>query len=144
MAPVLNVLLEILRILRFARNCIKRFPGRRASLQVLALLGRKLTAWWCFWRGKLGSYGRQIPAKHPFVGTESSSYSASGNSAAAGGYLVAASGVPASASHPGPSLHERRSRASTPLPLAQEASVVVPGTRVLFALRAAPVTGFQS
>jgi hypothetical protein len=104
MAPVLNVLLEILRILRFARNCIKRFPGRGASL--LALLGRKLSAWWRFWRGKSGSYGGRKPAKRPIVGTsEASSYSVSDGSAVAGGYVVAASSVPPSASHP--SLHER-------------------------------------
>ena len=55
MAPVLKVLLEIQRILRFARDSIKRFPGR--GINVLALLGRKLTVWWRYWRGKLGSYG---------------------------------------------------------------------------------------
>ena len=103
MAPVLNVLLEILRILRVAREYIKRFPGRGASL--LALLGRKLTAWWRFWRGKLGSHGGRKPTKRPFVGTEASSYSVSGGSTAVGGYVVAASSVPPSASHP--SLHER-------------------------------------
>jgi hypothetical protein len=103
MAPVLNVLLEILRILRFARDYIKRFPGRGASL--LALLGRKLTAWWRFWRGKLGSYGGRKSARRPFVGTEASSSSVSGGSAVVGGYVVAASYVPPSASRP--SLHER-------------------------------------
>jgi hypothetical protein len=103
MAPVLDVLLDILRILRFARDYIKRFPGRGASL--LALLGRKLAAWWRFWRGKLGSHGGRKPAKRPFVGTEASSYSVSGGSTAVGGYVVAASSVPPSASHP--SLHER-------------------------------------
>jgi hypothetical protein len=96
----LNVLLEILRILRIARDYIKRFPGRGASL--LALLGRKLTAWWRIWRGKLGG---TKPAKRPFVGTEASSHSVSGGSAVVGGYVVAASYVPSSASHP--SLHER-------------------------------------
>jgi hypothetical protein len=92
MAPVLNVLLKILRILRFARNCFKRFPGRGASL---------LSAWWRFWRGKLGSYRGRRPAKRP----KASSYSVSGGSAVVGGYVVAASSVPPSASHP--SLHER-------------------------------------
>jgi hypothetical protein len=103
MAPVLDVLLDILRILRFARDYIKRFPGRGASL--LALLGRKLAAWWRFWRGKLGSHGGRNPPKRPFVGTEASSYSVSGGSTAVGGYVVAASSIPPSASHP--SLHER-------------------------------------
>ena len=103
MATVLTVLLEILRISRFARDYIKRFPGRGASL--LALLGRKLNAWWRFWRGKLGSHGGRKIAKRPFVGTQASSYSVSGGSAVVGGYVVAASSVPPSASHP--SLHER-------------------------------------
>src|SRR6266849_9007594 len=103
MARVLNVLLEILLILRFARDNIKHIPGRGASL--LALLGRKLTAWWRFWRGNLGSYGGRKPTRRPFVGTEASSHSVSGGSSAVGGYVVAASYVPTSASHP--SLHER-------------------------------------
>ncbi|KAF8496527.1 hypothetical protein F5888DRAFT_394389 [Russula emetica] len=100
MAPVLNVLLEILRILRLARDYIKRFPGRRGA-SLLALLGRKLTAWWRFWRGKLGSSRGRNPTKRPFVGTEASS----GGSAVVGGYVVAASYVPPSASHS--SLHVR-------------------------------------
>ena len=103
MALVLNVLLEILRILRFARDCIKRFPGRGASL--LALLGRKLTVWWRLLRGKLGSYGGRKTVKRPSVGAEASSHSVSGGSTVVGGYVVAASYVPSSASHP--SLHDR-------------------------------------
>ncbi|SRR6266403_137053 len=103
MARLLNVLLEILRILRFARDYIKRFPGRGGSL--LALLGRKLTVWWRFWRGKLGSFRRRKPAERTFLGTEASSYSVSGGSAIVREYVVAASSVPPSASHP--SLHER-------------------------------------
>ena len=118
MAPVLNVLLEILRILRFARDYIKRFPGRGASL--LALLGRKLTAWWRFWRGKLGSYGGRKPAKRPFVGTKASSYSVSSGSTTVGGYVVAASYVPPSASHP--SLHDRTDGQQQ-----QPATIVYPG-----------------
>jgi hypothetical protein len=92
----LNVLLEILRILRFARDCIKQFPG---GASLLALLGRKLTAWWRFWHGNLGSYhdGGQKPVKRPFIGTEASSYSVSGGSAVVG-CVVAASYVPPSAS----------------------------------------------
>jgi hypothetical protein len=63
---------HILIVLRFARDYIKRFPG---GASLLALLGRKLTAWWRFWRGKLGSYGGRKPARRPFVGpgTEASS-----------------------------------------------------------------------
>lgn len=103
MATVLTVLLDILRILRFARDYIKRFPGRGASL--LALLGRKLTTWWRCWRGKLGSHGGRKTTRRPFVGTQASSYSVSGGPAIVGGYVVAASSVPPSASNP--SLHER-------------------------------------
>ena len=102
MPPVLKVLLEIQRILRFAGDYIKRFPGR--GVYLLTLLGRKLAAWWRFWSGKLGSYGGRKPAGRPSVGTEASSYSVSGSSAVVGGYVVAASYVPSSASHP--SLHE--------------------------------------
>ena len=118
MAMILNVLLDILRILRFARDYIRRFPGRGAYL--LALIGRKLTAWWRFWSRKLGSYGGQKPAKRPFVpvGTEleASSYSdsMSRGSAVTGGYVVAASYVPPSASHP--SLHEQRTDGQQQLP----------------------------
>jgi hypothetical protein len=94
MAPVLIVL-------RVARDYIKRFPG---GASLLALLGRKLAAWWRFWRGKLGSRGGRKPARRPFVGTEASSYPVSGDSAVVGGYVVAASSVPPSSSHS--SLHD--------------------------------------
>ena len=96
MAPALKVLIEIQRILRFARHSINRIPARH-GVYLVALLGRKLTAWWRFWRGKLGSYGGRNS-----VGTEASS---SGGSAVPGGYVVAASYVPPSASSH-PSLHE--------------------------------------
>ena len=95
MAPILKVLIEIQHILRFARDSVKRFPGRH-GVYLLALLSRKLTAWWRSWRGNA--------AKRPSVGTEPSSFSVSGGSAVPGGYVVAASYVPPSASHP--SLHE--------------------------------------
>ena len=107
MAPVLKVFLEIQRILRFARDSIKRLPG--GGVYLLALLGRKLTAWWRFWRGKLGSYGGKKNCLATSVGIELSSCSVSGASGSAvPGYVVAAaaaSRVPQSASHP--SLHER-------------------------------------
>jgi hypothetical protein len=90
----------VLIVLRVARDYIKRFPG---GASLLALLGRKLAAWWRVWRGKLGSCGGRKPASHrrPFVGTEASSRSVSGDSA---GYVIAASSVPPSSSHS--SLHE--------------------------------------
>ena len=96
MAPVLKVL-EFLRIIRtareLARECIRRFPGRGVSL--LAFLGRKLNTWCRFW---LGIFGRPKPAERRLIGSEA------GGSATAGEYVVAASYVPASASHS--SLHE--------------------------------------
>jgi hypothetical protein len=92
MAPVLLKVLEFLRIIRIAT---KRFPGRRGSSLLLALLGRKLKQWWRFW---LGKFGRPKPAVRPFRGTEASSYSVSDASAVVSEYVVAASHVPASAS----------------------------------------------
>ena len=97
---VLKVLLEFLRAMRFARDYIKRFPGCGASL--LALLGRKLNAWWRFWVGKLEPFGRTKPAERPFLRPNTSSYSVP---AAAREYVFAASSVPTSASHL--SHHER-------------------------------------
>ncbi|KAF8481756.1 hypothetical protein DFH94DRAFT_406954 [Russula ochroleuca] len=109
MAPVLKVLLEFLRIVRvlvrIARDYIKCFPRRGASL--LALLGRKLNMW-SVWPGKSGSFGCLRPTEPPFPGTKASSYSVSGGLGAVREYVVAASSVPASASHP--SLHEHTER----------------------------------
>jgi hypothetical protein len=102
MALVLRALLEFLRIIRIARDCIICFPDRGASL--LALLGRKLKAW-CqrIW---LGDFRRPKPAEGRFLGSKASSYSVSGGSAFVREYVVAASSVPVSASHPSP--HERQ------------------------------------
>ena len=104
MALVLRALLEILRIIRLARGCIRRFPVRGASL--LALLGRKLNWWRRFWQENFGDFGRPKSAERRFVETKASLYSVSGDSAQAvvREYVVAASYVPQSASHP--SLHE--------------------------------------
>ena len=108
MAPVLFPVLKVLDILRviriakeLAREHIKRFPGRGAS--ILAFLGRRLKRWCHFW---LENFGRPKPAERRFIGSEARSYSVLGGSATAGEleYVVAASYVPASASHP--SLHE--------------------------------------
>ena len=101
MAPVL----EFLRILRFARNCIKRVPSRgpgTASLaSLLALLGRKLIIWWRFW------FGHPKSAERPSLGSQASSYSVSGGSAVVREYVIAASYVPAVPSASNPSLHGR-------------------------------------
>jgi hypothetical protein len=101
MALALRALLELLRIIRIVRNCIRRFPDRGASL--LAFLGRKLKLLNTWWRFRLEIFGRPKPAERRFLGTEASSYSA-----VAGEYVVAASYVPPSASHP--SLHEHTER----------------------------------
>jgi hypothetical protein len=103
MALVLRALLEILRIIRLARGCIRRFPVRGASL--LALLGRKLNWWRRFWQENFGDFGRPKSTERRFLETKASSYSVSGDSAVVREYVVAASYVPQSASHP--SLHEQ-------------------------------------
>jgi hypothetical protein len=102
MVPVLKVL-EFLRILGIARDCIKRLPGRGASL--LAFLGRRLNTWYRFWLGNFGDFGRYKLPERRIPGTEASSYSVSGGSAVVREYVVAASSVPAWASLP--SLHEQ-------------------------------------
>jgi hypothetical protein len=94
MAPVLKALLEFLRIIAIARDFIKRFPSRGASL--LAFLGRKLRHFW------LGNFRRPRPVERSFPRTEGSSSSVSGGSAVVREYVVAASYVPPSASHPNP------------------------------------------
>jgi hypothetical protein len=106
MAPVFKVLLDFLRIIRFAKDYIKRFPGRGVSL--LNLLGRKLIAWWRFWFGK---FGRPKPIERSSRETQASSHSVSGGSAVVREYVVAGSYVPPSASHP--SLHEQAERHPT-------------------------------
>ncbi|KAH9979764.1 hypothetical protein BJV74DRAFT_121406 [Russula compacta] len=106
MAPVLKVLLEFLRILRFARDYITRLPGRWASL--LPFLRRKLGAWWRFRQGKPSTFRGPKPAEPPSLSTRATSYTVSEGSAVVREYVVAASTVPASASHP--DLRERAER----------------------------------
>ena len=86
-----------LRIVRFARDYIKRFPGRGAFL--LAFLCRKLNIWWRFW---LGESGPPKPARRPFSETQARSYSVSSGSAVVRDHVVAASSVPASANQSSP------------------------------------------
>ena len=104
MAPVLKVL-EFLRITCIARDYIRRFPNRGASL--LAFLGRKLNRWCRFWLG-IFKFRR---CWCPFLRTEAISYSLSGGSAVVREYVVAASSVPPSTSLP--SLHEHAERQHT-------------------------------
>ena len=98
--PMLKVLEFLrMRMIRFTRDYIKRFPGRWTFL--LTLLGRKLIIWWRSWSG---TFGRPESAKSPSLETQASPYSVWGGSAFVEEYVIAASYVPASASHP--SLHE--------------------------------------
>ncbi|KAI0000136.1 hypothetical protein BJV74DRAFT_144743 [Russula compacta] len=98
MAAILEVLLKVLRTLRFARDYIGRLPGRWASL--FPFLRRKSNAWWRFWLGKPGTTFQGLkPAEPPSVSTRETSYSVSEGSAVVREYVVAASTVPASASH---------------------------------------------
>ena len=98
MAPIFKVL-EFLHIIRVAKDYIKRFPCRGASL--LAFLGRKLISWWRFCFGRFGSL-KSIESSP--LGIQASSYSVSGGSTIVREYVTAASSVPTSASRP--SLHE--------------------------------------
>ena len=112
MASIPKVL-EFLRIICSATDCITRFPGRGATL--LSFLRRKLIVWWRFWFGKSG---HPKPAERPLLGTKASSRSVSG-SAVVKEYVVAASYVPTSASHARP--HERTE--SQPAAVTQTVSV---------------------
>jgi hypothetical protein len=107
-ASVLEVLLEVLRVLRLARDHIQKVPGRWASL-LLAFLSRKLSA---FLRscglGKPGTLRRPNPSQPPFCGTRTSAYS---GPAVSREYVVAASTVPNSANHP--NLQERQTATAT-------------------------------
>ena len=102
MASILKIL-EFLRKLCTATDYITRFPGRGVPL--LAFLGRKLLIWWRSWFGKPG---RPKPAEPPSFGTKASSFSVSDGSAVVREYVISASSVPLSASHP--SLHETESQ----------------------------------
>jgi len=121
MASVLEVLCNLLRILRIARDHFQRFPGRGASL--LSFIVRKFNALWRFCFGKPGTSRTLKPAEPPFLGTKTRPYSLSGDSAVVKEYTIAASTVPTSASHP--SLHEHaaeREEAVTAL------SVIIPSS----------------
>ena len=120
MAPVLK-LHKFLRIIRIARDYIKRFPARGAS--ILAFFGRKLNRWCRFWLGIFG-HPTPKPAERQFGGPKASSSSVPGGFAAAGECVVAASYVPASASHP--NLHEHDHTESQRCQPAQTADVYPP------------------
>ena len=113
MASIPKVL-KFLRIICSATDCLTRFPGRGATL--LSFLRRKLIVWWRFWFGKSG---RPKPVERPPLGTKASSLLVSG-SAVVKEYVVAASHVPTSASHPSP--HQRTE--SQPAEITQTVSTV--------------------
>ena len=101
MASLLGILLEFWCRLRPAKGHIKRFLRRWASL--LALLVRKISKWRFLCSSKLGMTRNPKPAELSFPSDIAGSSSASGGSVCSGrigGYVVAASAVPASANQP--------------------------------------------
>jgi hypothetical protein len=100
MTTVPKAIPAFLRILRLARDYFPQFPGRWISL--LSLLSRKLKLLWRIVQrhGWLGTLQSHKPSEPAFFGTRTSTYSESGGSAVYKGYVIAASTVPESASHP--------------------------------------------
>jgi len=101
MASPLRTLLELLCILRSAKDYIKHFPRYWALL--LAYLGRKLSEWRCLWLTKPGTFRNPKPAEPSSPGCRSGLSSALSGSISWSGD-AAASMVPASAGQPS---HER-------------------------------------
>jgi len=99
MASIFQTILDFLRVLRSARNYIKRFSV------ILALLGRRLRTLWRSWDRKTGAFRKYSPAGPPCPGTKAAIRSALGGSGDPGGCELGASSVPSSASFP--SLQER-------------------------------------
>jgi hypothetical protein len=124
MASVLEVLLEFLRVLRLARDHIRKVPGR-CWASLLAFLGRKLSALlrYCCGPGKPVVLRRPKPSEPPFCGTtRTSAYSVSGGSGSSREYhVVAASTVPNSANYP--NLLHATATVGTPPPTASSLSV---------------------
>ncbi|KAI0296405.1 hypothetical protein BC826DRAFT_232845 [Russula brevipes] len=113
MASALQVILEFLRILRLAKDYIKRFPARYASH--FSRLGRKLSELWRLWLGR-GTFRRRKPAEPSFVRIGASQYSVSEDSIVKECVVAAASNVPASASHPNLHVAERQLQLANPAP----------------------------
>ena len=110
MASVFPVLLKLLRILRLARDYIRRFPGRCASHFVF--IGRILRRFWLA-HPRISASPSPKPIDPSFLGSRTNPYSVSDGSAVVGEYEVAASRVPASASASLPDLHHRAERQLT-------------------------------
>lgn len=102
MASLPSIFLDILRILRSAKDYIKHFPRRWVLL--LAYLSRKLSEWRCMWLTKPGTFKNPQPAEPSPLGCRTGLSSALSGSISWSGDAVAASMVPASASQ---STHER-------------------------------------
>jgi len=101
MSSPLGILLKILRILRPAKDHIKRFLRCWPSL--LAYLVRKMGEWRFLWPSKPGTIRNPKPAESSFRRDGPGFPSVSGGSVCTGGiggYAVAASTVPASANQP--------------------------------------------
>ncbi len=94
MISPLKVFLEILRIFRFARNYIKRFPRRWASF--IAYVGRKLIQWRRSCQGKAGTGTVTVTVRNPKPVEPANGYWVSGSSVISREHMVvvAASEVP--------------------------------------------------
>jgi len=130
MASLLRILLEFLRRLRLAKDHINRFPRRWTSL--LAYLVRKMGEWRFLWPRKPGTVRSPKPAEPSFPSDRAGSSSVSSSSVytgGIGGYVVAASTVPASANYwepPGRERAEPQSHTAPPTPTAATLSVDPP------------------
>ena len=101
MASLLRIILEFLRILRHAKDHIKRLLRCWPSL--LGYLVRKMGEWRFLWPSKPGTIRNPRPVDSSFPSDRAGSSSVSGGSvftSGIGGYAVAASTVPASANQP--------------------------------------------
>jgi len=119
MASLLKILLELLHRLRPVKDHTKRFL--RCWTSFFAYLVRKMGEWRFHWPGKLGTIRSPKPAEPSFSSDSAGSSSVSGGSVCTGGiggYVVAASTVPASADQPlGRGRDELQSDTAPPTPI---------------------------
>jgi len=126
MISPLKVFLEILRIFRFARNYIKRFPKRWASF--IAYVGRKLIQWRRSCQGKAGTGTVTVTVRNPKPVEPANGYWVSSSSAISREHhVVAASEVPASSALPLPRGQDELSTADSQ---AARASLAAPVPRL--------------
>ena len=103
-----QLLLKVLRLLRFARDNVGRTLGRWFLFIISPLGRRRLSEWRRTWQSRPGTFRNPKPAEPSFPRDVVGPYSVSnsGSAAVSKGYVVAGSSVPASASEP--SFHESR------------------------------------